>query len=108
MSKDHGVVLRQSKKERVSSKNNMTKMSYQSTISQEQDRALDCAQRNPNVTLDKKLYKLVAGESIDIPIQAVHRLENKESMNLQIIEIQKGDYLEEDDIIRIEDDYSRS
>lgn len=60
-----------------------------------------------HVTLNGKSFKLVAGESIDIPLNAVHRLENKDTDALQIIEIQKGAYLEEDDIIRIDDDYSR-
>ena len=38
----------------------------------------------------------------------VHRLENLRNTPLEIIEIQTGSYLEEDDIIRLEDDYHRS
>jgi len=38
----------------------------------------------------------------------VHRLENTEEIDLEIIEIQTGDYLGEDDIIRLEDDYQRN
>ena len=37
----------------------------------------------------------------------MHRIENSQDDYLEIIEVQKGEYLEEDDIIRIEDDYDR-
>jgi Mannose-6-phosphate isomerase C-terminal len=47
-------------------------------------------------------------ESIYIPIGAVHRLENPGKILLELIEVQTGSYLGEDDIIRIEDDYRRS
>ena len=48
------------------------------------------------------------GHSIDIPKKSVHRIENSQDEDyLEIIEVQKGEYLEEDDIIRIEDDYDR-
>ena len=47
-------------------------------------------------------------ESIYIPIGAVHRLENPGKILLELIEVQTGSYLGEDDIIRIEDDYQRS
>ena len=47
-------------------------------------------------------------ESIYIPIGAVHRLENPGKIVLELIEVQTGRYLGEDDIIRIEDDYRRS
>ena len=46
-------------------------------------------------------------ESIYIPIGAVHRLENPGKILLELIEVQTGSYLGEDDIIRIEDDYQR-
>jgi mannose-1-phosphate guanylyltransferase / mannose-6-phosphate isomerase len=46
-------------------------------------------------------------ESIYIPKNTKHRLENKEKEELIIIETQSGDYLEEDDIIRFEDKYGR-
>jgi mannose-1-phosphate guanylyltransferase/mannose-6-phosphate isomerase len=55
------------------------------------------------------LQKMVhENESIDIPIGAVHRMENPGKMPLELIEVQTGSYLGEDDIIRIEDDYRRS
>ena len=43
-----------------------------------------------------------------IPKGEIHRLENQEEKILEIIEIQTGDYLGEDDIIRLEDDYQRT
>ena len=47
-------------------------------------------------------------ESIYIPIGTVHRLANPGKIPLELIEVQTGSYLGEDDIIRIEDVYSRS
>jgi hypothetical protein len=49
-----------------------------------------------------------SNESIYIPIGSVHRLENPGKILLELIEVQTGSYLGEDDIIRIEDDYKRS
>ncbi len=46
-------------------------------------------------------------ESIYIPVETVHRLENKGETPLQVIEVQTGDYLEEDDIVRFDDVYGR-
>ncbi|MEH2483737.1 mannose-1-phosphate guanylyltransferase/mannose-6-phosphate isomerase [Nitrobacteraceae bacterium AZCC 2146] len=55
------------------------------------------------------LVKIVhENESIYIPIGATHRLENPGKILLELIEVQTGSYLGEDDIIRIEDDYRRS
>lgn len=48
------------------------------------------------------------GESIFVPKSSVHRLENPGIVSLQIIEIQVGEYLGEDDIVRFEDVYGRS
>ena len=50
---------------------------------------------------------LRANESTYIPKGTIHRLSNPGKTNLKIIEIQTGDYLEEDDIERIEDEYDR-
>lgn len=60
-----------------------------------------------NITCETKNYILNKNQSAFIPRGAIHRLENKEKSPLEIIEIQTGDYLGEDDIIRIEDDFSR-
>jgi len=51
---------------------------------------------------------LEANESIYIPREAVHRLENKGSVPLDLIEVQTGGYLGEDDIVRLEDVYGRN
>ncbi|MEP3524260.1 MAG: mannose-1-phosphate guanylyltransferase/mannose-6-phosphate isomerase [Hyphomicrobiales bacterium] len=59
------------------------------------------------VTLDEKLIILVENESVYIPLGAVHRLANNEEKLLEVIEVQSGSYLGEDDIIRIEDDFGR-
>ncbi len=55
---------------------------------------------------DEKFY-LNAGDSIDIPVRAKHSLQNPYDEELKIIEVQKGDYISEDDIIRYEDCYGR-
>ena len=59
------------------------------------------------VVLDGKNYNLEAGQSIDIPLKAIHSLQNPYDKELRIIEVQKGDYISEDDIIRYEDAYGR-
>jgi len=59
------------------------------------------------VTIDKKQIKLIENQSTYIPIGSKHRLENIGEDILHIIEIQSGNYLEEDDIIRFDDDYGR-
>lgn len=60
------------------------------------------------VTCGDKIYDLTAGEHIQIPKHAVHRVENVAESDVVIIEVQIGDYLGEDDIVRLEDDYSRN
>lgn len=59
------------------------------------------------VTLDDKVYMLKAGSSIDIPIKAKHSLANPYDTELKIIEVQKGDKLVEEDIVRYKDIYGR-
>ncbi len=60
------------------------------------------------VTVNEAVKTVHENESIYIPIGAVHRLENPGKIPLELIEVQTGSYLGEDDIIRIEDDYQRS
>jgi mannose-6-phosphate isomerase-like protein (cupin superfamily) len=60
------------------------------------------------VTLNGAEKIVHENESIYIPIGAEHRLENPGKISLELIEVQTGSYLGEDDIIRIEDDYRRS
>ena len=59
------------------------------------------------VTNGEKVYDVHPNESTYIPISTKHRLENPGKVPLQIIEVQNGEYLEEDDIIRFDDDYKR-
>ncbi len=60
------------------------------------------------VTLNDEVKVMQENESIYIPIGATHRLENPGKIPLELIEVQTGSYLGEDDIIRIEDDYKRT
>jgi len=59
------------------------------------------------VTLDEKEVRLSPGGSIDIPRMAAHRILNPGKGPLVFIEVQRGDYFGEDDIIRLEDDFGR-
>ncbi|MDT7780838.1 MAG: mannose-6-phosphate isomerase [Acidobacteriota bacterium] len=59
------------------------------------------------VTLDGGDITLRCGETVDIPIGTAHRIENPGADPLIFIEIQRGDYLGEDDIVRLEDDFNR-
>ena len=59
------------------------------------------------VTNGDKKFTLNKGESTYIPLNITHSLENKTSESLEIIEVQSGAYLGEDDIIRFEDIYGR-
>ncbi len=59
------------------------------------------------ITRDDDVFLLNENESTYIPIGAVHRIENPGTEPLQIIEVQSGGYLGEDDIIRLDDNYGR-
>ena len=60
------------------------------------------------VTIGDQTKSVHENESTYIPIGAKHRLENPGKIDLELIEVQTGSYLGEDDIVRIEDDYRRS
>lgn len=60
------------------------------------------------VTLDGEEIIRRAGEAIDIPLGAAHRIENPGNELLVFIEVQQGDYLGEDDIVRLQDDFGRN
>jgi mannose-1-phosphate guanylyltransferase/mannose-6-phosphate isomerase len=60
------------------------------------------------VTVGESISLLHENESIYVPSGARHRLENPGKIDLELIEVQTGSYLGEDDIARIEDDYHRS
>ena len=59
------------------------------------------------VILDNNEHILNSGQSIDIPLKAIHSLQNPFDEDLEIIEVQMGDLLSEDDIIRYSDIYGR-
>ena len=60
------------------------------------------------ITRDEDVFDLGVNESTYIPIGAVHRIENPGNEPVHIIEVQCGDYLGEDDIVRLEDNYGRA
>ena len=60
------------------------------------------------VTKGEKTFTLQENESVYIPVKVVHALENPGNKPLELIEVQVGSYLGEDDIVRFEDKYGRS
>jgi mannose-1-phosphate guanylyltransferase/mannose-6-phosphate isomerase len=60
------------------------------------------------VTCGERQFLLTENESTYIPLGQVHRLENPGRFDLEMIEVQSGSYLGEDDIVRFEDVYGRS
>lgn len=65
-------------------------------------------QGEARVTRGEEVFDLAAGASTYIPLGDTHRLENRGAGALRIVEVQSGDYLGEDDIVRLEDRYGRS
>ena len=59
------------------------------------------------VTIEENVFELKENQSCFIPEQTRHRLRNNKKFDLEIIEVQTGSYLEEDDIVRFDDDYGR-
>ena len=59
------------------------------------------------VELDSKSFVLSENQSTFIPLGSKHRLSNPGKINLILIEIQSGEYIGEDDIVRFKDDYGR-
>ena len=64
-------------------------------------------QGTARVTLDDNDIIVKKGESIDIALGSKHRVENPGDELLVFVEVQLGDYLGEDDIVRFEDDFGR-
>lgn len=60
------------------------------------------------VTSDERVFLLAENQSTYIPLGSVHRLRNPGKVPLELIEVQSGSYLGEDDIVRIEDVYGRT
>jgi mannose-6-phosphate isomerase-like protein (cupin superfamily) len=67
-------------------------------------------QGRADILLDGKSYTLEPGQTIFIPKESLHRVANKKenSEDLIFIEIQRGEYFGEDDIVRVDDDYGRA
>lgn len=64
-------------------------------------------QGEAKVTLDGADHIIRVGEDVDISIGTAHRVENPGEETLIFIEVQRGDYLGEDDIVRLQDDFGR-
>lgn len=60
------------------------------------------------VTCDEKVFDLRANQSTYIPLGSTHRLRNTTDAPVELIEVQSGDYLGEDDIERLDDVYGRT
>jgi len=65
-------------------------------------------QGTAKVTLDDREITVSAGEAIDIAVGSAHRVENPGKDLLVFIEVQRGSYLGEDDIVRLQDDFGRT
>ncbi len=59
------------------------------------------------VELDAEPIQVTAGSHIHIPIKSTHRIANTGTVTLTFIEIQRGEILDESDIVRLSDDYGR-
>ncbi len=60
------------------------------------------------VTIDGRDVIVEAGQAIDIAVGSAHRVENPGKESLVFIEVQRGNYLGEDDIVRLQDDFGRA
>ena len=65
-------------------------------------------QGTAKVTLDARNFIVTTGQAIDIAVGSAHRVENPGDELLVFIEVQRGDYLGEDDIVRLQDDFGRA
>ena len=61
-----------------------------------------------HITLGEQSFDLALGQHCDIALGQVHRISNRTAAQVEIVEIQFGTYLGEDDIERLQDDYGRS
>ena len=64
-------------------------------------------QGEASVTVGEDIKKVKVNESVYIPLKEKHALANEGEELMQLIEVQVGDYLGEDDIVRLEDRYGR-
>jgi mannose-1-phosphate guanylyltransferase/mannose-6-phosphate isomerase len=66
-----------------------------------------CVRGTAEVVRDNETIILRENESIYLPLGCMHRLQNPGRIPVEIVEVQTGAYLEEDDIVRVEDDFGR-
>ena len=69
---------------------------------------MDSSWGTAKIEIDDKKLELIANQSCFVPVGAKHRLSNPGKVPLIIIEVQSGEYLGEDDILRFEDNYGRT
>ena len=65
-------------------------------------------QGEASVTVGEDIKKVKVNESVYIPLKEKHALANEGEELMELIEVQVGDYLREDDIVRLEDRYGRA
>jgi mannose-1-phosphate guanylyltransferase/mannose-6-phosphate isomerase len=65
-------------------------------------------QGTAKVTVNDEVRLVTENQSVYIPLGAIHRMENPGKLPMELIEVQTGSYLGEDDIIRYEDIYARN
>jgi mannose-6-phosphate isomerase len=61
----------------------------------------------PTLTIGEEIKEYEPNQHVFIPVEKVHRIENQTNEPVEIIEVQVGSYLGEDDIVRLEDIYDR-
>jgi mannose-6-phosphate isomerase len=59
------------------------------------------------VVLDGTRTEVATGGVVDIPVGCSHRIENPTSEDVVFVEVQRGDYFGEDDVVRLDDDFGR-
>ncbi len=64
-------------------------------------------QGRARVTLGDREFEIEAGQSVDVPVGTPHRVANVGEGRLELVEVQRGERLEETDIVRLEDRYGR-
>lgn len=81
------------------------RLSYQKHFKREEH--WEVVRGKGRVTIDGNYFELNPGDCITIKKESLHRIENIGHELLVFIEVQRGEYFGEDDIIRVEDDYGR-
>jgi mannose-6-phosphate isomerase len=81
-------------------------LSYQYHLKREENWVVVAGKANITINENSRVYD--RGQSVFIPIEARHRIANDGNENVVFIEVQTGTYFVEDDIVRVQDDYSRT